>query len=332
MEQFLRPQIYPGRAGTWPVLALGGPVLVRDPAAFPPVGDQPEKMDPVAAAAPPSVEIPIPAELSERWGQAVQLIKARRRSEQGEAVADAWEEWEADDFSGTTGVERLQVILTTLLEGGDTDSWQVALRMAQLMRYEPACKDEDTAAIYDVAMTIATKAAPDDRADAKSDVLSEWTDFLTMRQDIDGLVELIEWAAGDKELSDYLTPSGLVHRMRTAGQTAAMLGASEKLSEALGAVGSAAEAGNVCAEWAQALAETDRTTEALAVCEAAWSSGWFSRDLANRHSLLLERRKEWVAALEVCDRGLALAAGDEQITKRRTRCLKKVGPVPRSQP
>jgi len=324
LEQVLRPQIYPGRATGWPALPQGGPVLVRDPVVFPPVGDQPEAIDPLAAAAPPSVEIPIPAELTERWGQAVALLKERRRAEQGDAVADAWEEWEAGDFRGTAGVERLQAILTTLLEAGDTESWQVALAMAQLMRYEPACRDKDTAAIYDVAMTIAAKVNPEERADAKSDVLSEWADFLTIRQDIDGLVELIEWAGTDKDLLDYLTPSGLVHRMRTAGQAEAMLGASEKLSAALGTAGSLEEAGNVCAEWAQALAEENRVAEALGVCDAAWSSGWASRNLANRHGLMLERQRDWPAVLEVCDRGLALALGDEQIAKRRARCLKNL--------
>ena len=57
---------------------------------------------------------------------------------------------------------------------------------------------------------------------------------------------------------------------------------------------------------AQRLAEADRLDEAIARCEQAWEMGFADQNVANRHSLILERQKRNAEAIEVAERGLAL--------------------------
>jgi len=334
-QRWQTPQRFVGSAAQWPSFPSGGRVLVRDPAAFPPIGDQPGDVDPLEmhdTTFRTSVVLPIalPEGLAERLREATRLLAAREgrsideSGDESDSEFDAWDDFEAGQFIGEEGVGRLRRIFAAFVKDGDDEAWQVALQLAQLLRYEPGHSDEETARAFEEAMVIAMKVHFAERADAQSEVLDAWADFLTMHQDVDGLVALIEWAASDKALRDLLAPAGLVHRMRTAGQFDMVCRSAEKLSRALGAAGASEEAANVCAEWAQALADDATTAEALAICERSWSSGWGSRTLANRHSLLLERQREWRAALEVCDRGLRLAPGDDQIIRRRARCLKKL--------
>jgi DNA polymerase III epsilon subunit-like protein len=334
-QRWQTPQRFVGSAVEWPLLPTGGRVLIRDPVAFPPIGDQPGDVDPLEAhdtTFRTSVVLPIvlPEGLAERIREATRLLVAREgrsaaeSGDESDGEFDAWDDFEAGQFVGEEGVRRLRRILAAFVKDGDDEAWQVALQLAQLLRYEPGHSDEETARAFEEAMVTAMRVDTDERADAQSEVLDAWADFLTMHQDVDGLVGLIEWAASDKALRDALAPAGLVHRMRTAGQFDMVCRSAEKLSRALGAAGASEEAANVCAEWAQALADDATTAEALAVCERSWSSGWDSRTLANRHSLLLERQRDWRTALEVCDRGLRIAPGDDQIIRRRTRCLKKL--------
>jgi len=330
-QRWQTPQRFVGSAAEWPSFPSGGRVLIRDPAAFPPIGDQPGDVDPLEAhdttfRASVALPVVLPEGLVERLREATRLLSTRESQSAAESgdEFDAWDDFEAGQFVREEGVGRLGRIFNAFVKDGDDEAWQVALQLAQLLRYEPGHSDEETARAFEEAMAAAMKVDPAERADAQSEVLDAWADFLTKHQDVDGLVALIEWAASDKAFRDVLAPAGLVHRMRTAGQFDMVCQSAEKLSQALGAAGASQEAANVCAEWAQALADDATAPEALAVCERSWSSGWVSRSLANRYSLLLERQGDWRTALEVCDRGLRLAPGDDQISHRRARCLKKL--------
>jgi DNA polymerase III epsilon subunit-like protein len=329
-DRLRTPARFDGPAITWPSLPIGGRLLPRDPATFPPVGDQPDSVDPLGIERGVSVkvEVQLPDELAFKLQLAIAKLEVRAGGPVDTAELDAaWEQWDRGNFRGDAGLKRLQGILKVFMADGDEAAPEVALRIAQFLRYDPALSDTETSEAFTAALAVAKVANTDDeeqRRWAIRDVVEDWSDFLASRQDIDGLADLVTTVSFDPTLVSLLGVRGLVHRMRTAGQVPAAVGAAKKLSAALAGAGATAEAADVCAEWAQGLAESGSSAEGLTVCDQARTAGWFSRDLLNRHSLLLERAKDWSAALRVSEEGLALAPGDEQLTKRRERCLKRL--------
>jgi len=322
------PSKFPGTAQAWLALPRGGRLLLRDPTVFPPIGEQPDKVDPLGGRHTYSVSISLESLLTpELRGKLAEATARLEELNGGPIDTTEWdracEEWEAGQFRGEAGLGRLLHILEVFLAEDDDQAPEVALKVAQFLRYDPHHSHDETVDAYVYALAVARAPNADDeeqRRWAVRDTVGDWAGYLAGRQDIDGLAELIGIVGAAPDLIGYLGVRPLVHQMRTAGQVDAVIAAAERLSQLLAAASAMGDAADVCAEWAQALAESSRSEEALAVCEQARQSGWTSRDLANRHSLLLERAKDWAGAVVACDHGLGLAPGDEQLTKRQERC------------
>lgn len=223
-----------------------------------------------------------------------------------------------------TSLNRLRRLLKVFLAEEDEQAPEVALKIAEHLREDSKHDRKETTEAYANASAIAQTFPFDDTEErewALRDAVGDWAEYLAEQQDISNLVSLVRTVGSDKELIEAVGAGNLVHRMRASGNIDPAIEAAKELSAEIAAVKANLEVANICAEWAQALADSGRSPEAIEVCERALSSGWLSRDLANRHSLILERAKDWHRALEVCNMGLELAPGDEQLSKRRARCL-----------
>lgn len=273
-----------------------------------------------------TIEVALPVEMRERLALAAdQLARLKGSTCDDDEWDKACDEWEAGKFRGDAGLKRLHHILEVFLAYEDEQAPEVALRIADYLRDDAKHGHEETMEAYANAFTIAQTFPFDEdeeRRCAVEDVISGWAEYLAEQQDIDHLVGLVETIGSDKELIGSIGARDLVHRMRTSGKIDAAVDAAEKLSARMASAGAILEAADICAEWAQALADSGRSSEAMEVCDRARTFGWESRDLANRYSLILERAKNWEQALEVCNKGLELAPEDEQLYKRRDRCLK----------
>lgn len=311
--------------------------MARDPAAFPPVGEQPDSIDPLAVEqGTVSVSVDVASLLSpEMQEKLAAAVAAAEQRNEGPFEESEWDrccdQWEGGIFRGAAGLARLRHILEVFLAEGDDQAADVALRVAQFLRYDPGHAHDETQAAYATAFAVA-RALPADDGDhqlwAVRDVVGDWSAYLAGRQDINGLASLAVVVGTDSDLLASLGMRALVHQMRTAGQIEAAVAAAERLAPLLAAGGASGEAADVCAEEAHGLADSGRLDEALEVCDRARARGWSSRDLANRHSLLLERAKNWTAAVAACEEGLKASPADEQLTKRLDRCARHLGEGP----
>lgn len=242
---------------------------------------------------------------------------------------EAHDDFDRGKFVGKRGIERLRRIVQTFEAAEDDDLVEARLQLATLLRYTPGHAPSEVVSIYVAAMVDARAQDERDGIDAHepgaavSDVYDDWMRYLIAQRDIESIVDLVRVSASRPELNPSMAVT-FVHDLRTHGELDFARTAAETISVALASVGRQAAAADTCSEWAHALADAGKLEEALAVCEQASASGWSSRQLVNRHSLLLERAKRWSEAVDLCERGLQLFADDEQISRRRARCEKKL--------
>jgi DNA polymerase III epsilon subunit-like protein/tetratricopeptide (TPR) repeat protein len=239
-------------------------------------------------------------------------------------LAAAEADFEDDGFIGERGVERLRRIISVFDGAGDPQVSEARPMLARLLRYEPGHGHGEVVAAYASAVEAARRLVDEDDEDLMAAAAGEWIDYLEAQRDVDGICALIAEATDFPGLEECLGLASFVHRLRAGGETAMACSAAAALSEALGDAGLMNPAGDVCAEWAQALAQDKRVDEALTVFGTAWRRGWASTALANRHSYILERQHRFEESIEVCDRGLALDPAAELLTARRARCAGKV--------
>ena len=272
-----------------------------------------------------TIVVALSPEMRERLALAVDQLKQLKGSTYDYEWEKACDAWDAGKFRGDAGLNRLREILKVFLSKEDEQVHEVALKIAEHLRSDVKHGHEETNEAYANAFAIAQTFAFDDAEErlwVLQDVVSDWAEYLAEQQDIDNLAGLVEAIGSDSELIGSVGVRDFVHRTRTSGKIDVAIDAAQKLSAKMASSGAILEAADICAEWAQALADSDRSTEAMEVCDRARTFGWESRDLANRYSLILERTKNWEQALEVCNKGLELAPEDEQLYKRRDRCLK----------
>jgi len=285
-------------------------VLPRDPSTVPRIGEQSDELDPLRAehgvasvTINPAISTDLQGKLAVAVARLEQINGFRSDSTEWDEACD---QWGAGSFRGETGLARLRHILKVFLAEEDEQAPEVALKIAEFLRYAPKHTHDETVAAYTTALSLA-QTSPTDEEERKwaiQDAVRDFADYLGGRQDIDSLADLVRTVGSDNDLISYLGLRNLVHQMRTAGQVDAAIAAAEALSASAAAVGANTEAADICAESVQALAESGRGTDAIEVCERAHASGWVSRGLANRHSLILERAKDWAGALEMCNQGL----------------------------
>jgi DNA polymerase III epsilon subunit-like protein/tetratricopeptide (TPR) repeat protein len=242
---------------------------------------------------------------------------------------EAHDDFDRGKFVGKRGIERLRRIVQTFEAAEDDDLVEARLQLAMLLRYTPGHAPSEVVSIYAAAMVDARAQDERDGIDAHeggaavSDVYDDWMRYLIAQRDIESIADLTRASASRPQLDPSVAVT-FVHALRTHGELDFARAAAEIISVALASVGRHAAAADTCSEWAHALADAGKLQEALAVCEKASASGWSSRQLVNRHSLLLERAKRWGEAVDLCERGLQLFADDEQISRRRARCEKKL--------
>lgn len=237
-------------------------------------------------------------------------------------AADVRDDWERQRFIGEKGVTILRHIVESFEAAEDDDLWRAKFRLAQQLRYQPNHGPDEVNAAYRAAYEAALVVDEEFDEEAPDEVLEDWLAYRIAQRDVSGVVELVKLSPGREAfLPTYSVPKFMAQL--ADGDAAIASAACSELASAFAEIGSPSTAGDICEAWARALAERGDVEASLAQCDAAWSAGWGSRSLANRHSLILERAKRWTEAMSVCEKGLALAPSDEQISKRLTRCSAK---------
>jgi DNA polymerase III epsilon subunit-like protein/tetratricopeptide (TPR) repeat protein len=242
---------------------------------------------------------------------------------------EAHDDFDRGKFVGKRGIERLRRIVQTFEAAEDDDLVEARLQLATLLRYTPGHAPSEVVSTYAAAMVDAKGQDEREGIDengsdsAVPEVYADWMSYLIAQRDIESIADLTRASASRPQLDPSVAVT-FVHALRTHGELDFARTAAEIISVALASSGRQAAAADISSEWAHALADAGKLEEALAVCQQASASGWSSRQLVNRHSLLLERAKRWSEAVDLCERGLQLFPDDEQISRRRTRCQHKL--------
>lgn len=237
-------------------------------------------------------------------------------------TADVRDDWERQRFVGEKGVTTLHRIVAAFETAKDDDLWRAKLRLAQQLRYQPKHGAEEANEAYRAAYESALEADEEFDEEAPDEVLDDWLAYRIAQQDVAGVAELVRMSPSRSAFDPSYGVTKLISQL-AQGDSAVGGAACSELAEVFAEIGSPRTSGDICETWARALAERGDVADALRACDDAWIAGWGSRNLANRHSLILERAKRWPEAAAVCERGLVLAPGDEQISKRLSRCSAK---------
>ena len=212
---------------------------------------------------------------------------------------EAHDDFDRGKFLGKRGLERLRQIVQTFEAADDDSLLEARLQLADLLRYTPGHPPSEVASTYAAAMIDARALDerdgidPHDRAGAVSGVYDAWMRYLIAQRDIESIVDLVRASNSRPELDSAVAVT-FVHTLRTHGELDLACTAAAALSAALTSAGRTAAAGDTFSEWAHALADAGNPQDAITVCEQAWASGCASRQLADRHSLLLEPRSTGV--------------------------------------
>jgi DNA polymerase III epsilon subunit-like protein len=284
----------------------------------------------------------------DRWAEAALLlgtwIMAKRNAERPPDPADdAMSDWYAGDFHGHEGIDRLERITFTLEGRHDhlTDRIEAFVVLADLYRRHGGRHEDVSRAFaqaFDLAITHceATVGSDDDlvvggRCD---EVARLWWEYLAKRRDVAGLAQLFDRLTDSRaRYPAHARPAMLAAQSITAaakgGETIVASQLFDALLPALARHGSARDLGEACYSIATALEAAGQQDAAVEICELAWASGWATQELANRHSLILERAKRFADAAIVAEKGLPLpsnwtAGARDSLEKRRVRCLKKL--------
>ena len=267
--------------------------------------------------------------LASAYGAARRIYDLLPESAPDPAEEKAHDDFERGRFIGQRGIERLREIVETFAATDDDDLLEARLKLAELLRYTPGHEPSEVVSIYKAAMADAEARDEIDGVEAGesgstvSDVYDDWMRYLIGQRDVESLANLVRASASRPEFNPSAAVT-FVQALRTHGEPDFARTAAEIVSTAFASVGRLAAAADTCSEWAHALADAGEPEEALAVCGHASASGWVSRALVNRHSLLLERAKRWREAVDLCEQGLELFPDDEQLSRRRARCEKKL--------
>lgn len=249
----------------------------------------------------------------------------------------------AGDFQGLEGISRLEAIVAGLDSGERRDGEMLVealTALADLYRRHGG-RHDDVVSAYERALAIVRRLAGrpvgDDDYDSTpmlaTDLALAWWQYTHRRRDVIELIALSE------ELSVESLPLENYARPLWMG-TESVIGFAKdnELNVALDLyramidrwVTIPDESGRIpraCAALAQELAQADRVDEAIELCEQAWQSEFADQNVANRHSLILERQKFNTEAVQVAERGLRLPNSDfrEPLEKRVARCRKRLG-------
>lgn len=153
--------------------------------------------------------------------------------------------------------------------------------------------------------------------------MDDWLSYLIAERDIGGIATLVSMSKDRRWFGPAFSITRFVGRLAASGETALARLAGTRLASALASIGDPIAAADVYEMWARSLTKLDDLAGAIDVCDECWAKDWRSRNLANRYSLALERNRRWLEAVAICDDGLRLAPGDDQLSRRRERCLKR---------
>ncbi len=274
-------------------------------------------------------------------------------------VGPALDDWAVGGFSGTSGIERLELIVATLeVEGGeDCILLSSCLTLADLYRRhggrhddmirtfrrglvaaERRCReekperDEPTRAGCDL-----NQPTLDDWSDSAamqcSDLLQAWWDEVMRQRDIEQLVELVAEVSERQRRFGFVGIPRCTAASLTAASEAGELSVAAQLHDRLvprfAPLDNGGHVSRAVERFATALAKAGHLAEALRVCEQAWDKGYADAWIANRHSLILERSKgDFDGAAQICRLALgppAMPGVDISISKRLERCEARIG-------
>lgn len=247
------------------------------------------------------------------------------------------------DFQGLEGISRLEVIVAGLDPGDGRDDEMLVealTALADLYRRHGG-RHDDVVSAYERALAIVRRLAGrpvgDDDYDSTpmlaTDLAVAWWQYTHRRRDVTELIALSgKLSVESLPLENYARPLWLgtesVIGFARDNEPNVALDLYRAMIEQW--VRTADESGRVpkaCAVLAQELAQVDRVDEAIELCEQAWRSEFADQNVANRHSLILERQKLDAESAVVAERGLSLADSDyrEPLEKRVARCRKRLG-------
>jgi DNA polymerase III epsilon subunit-like protein/tetratricopeptide (TPR) repeat protein len=278
-------------------------------------------------------------------GTSLQAGYHRQRSSgpAGEARTD----WYAGDFHAQAGIARLEHILATLDPSDEEDVVilvEASGALADLYRRHGG-RHNDVVKTYNRVLDFATSPNAPAREEHEEDstygpvgtalnnVVLEWWAFIHKTRDVDAIDALHQQLQPVKDrLEPYQQPSALAAASVGQYVQSGEIVVAANLYRALMAHGEYDCSGlaNACERLADAYAKAGRTDEAISICDQAWQERFADQQLANRHSLILERAGDYSHAADVARRGLQLAdtRHRDALTKRIDRCIRKSLPAP----
>lgn len=247
------------------------------------------------------------------------------------------------DFQGLDGIARLEAVVAGLDSGERRDDEMVveALTVLADLYRRHGGRHDDVVSVYERALTIvrrlASEPAGHDDYDSTpilaTDVAQAWWQHIHRRRDVKALVALSNELSDDSlPLENYARPlwmgtESVIGFARDDEPNVALDLYRSMLDQWMTTPDEWFRLPRACAVLAQQLAQADRGAEAITLCEQAWQFGFADQNLANRHSLILERLKLNAEAVEVAERGLTCPDSEyrEPLEKRVARCRKRLG-------
>lgn len=272
--------------------------------------------------------------------QLLEVLLAREANRERTPDELAVSEFIGGEFAGLDGIATLERLTTTLASATGEDALyfvDACVRLADLYRRHGGRHDDVARTFrraFDAASAACASSAPTDDYDPVSyrldDVLRAWWEYTERRRDVEDLINLYNAASAPHlRYGQFSEPGRLAAQSIRSYVYANELPVAERLYTALTPNwpdNCGYELSLAIERWAFVLAGDGRTDEALAICENAWARGWTSEELANRHSLILERLKRYEEALDIAERGLTLPPHHdrEALEKRALRCRERL--------
>ena len=302
------------------------PVSIAWPALVPPAVLAPRAVAPAAnrpAPVPPAVLAPTAVAPAANWPAPAQHYGDAALERAAEAIVDG-------EFRGDDGIRRLRHIVKVLRTTDEfpEELLEAKLELARLL--EAGRPPRIVAAAYADAFQSAVAldayyANANDEDSFVAQVGGSWLEWLARTGDLAGVRALLAERLKGRPWLDGHTFDSLVRQRLADSNQGTGEREAKALAELLADCGAPAAAADITATIARWLFESARSDEAIAACIAAHESGWVSRDLANRWSMILERLHRNDETVAVCQRWLVAHPDDEQFSKRLKRCKERAG-------
>ena len=308
-------QRWAGIGSEWPLIAPGGPVMVRDVTRWPPTGDKPGSKRATEASF---------RRLGEGPASPSGAVVVQGPDSGGASASELW--WQSE-LRGLDGIAQLEsTIVPSFRAADDPELLNALLALADLLRRHGG-RDQD------VRLTLAdalTEARRRDDSDAVAVVAAQWWGYLSDLRDTRAMAALAV-----QHQDDGFDALALVTDQMARSRTAEPLVA-ERLAldtvAALTGCGRQGRAWPIVAALADTLRYVGRTAEADARLQQAWEQGCAHPIVLDRLSGRLEEEGDHGRAVEVCARALggahaadpATAASLAALRKRYRRCQERL--------